>query len=116
MTLQSAFSSVQNAIVFDVVIDDLSAENCSHGFCHAVHVASSNNIVLNLAMCDVLTSADIKAIEEINNALELLGKCVIVCGINPLCAAIIFTYVDDIHFTTELDLNHALEAFSNDPR
>lgn len=110
--LKSNSAKFKNSLVIDIVIEDLYINNHAYEFSRCIEKNRIENVILNLEHLDVITSNDIEKIEEIISVLKLNGVDVIVCGINPYCASVIFSFVNNINFKTELNVKAALNVFS----
>lgn len=64
-------------------------------------------------MFTIITSDDIKFIESIEKVLKLNNIKTIVCNINPSSASILFHFIDEVKFRTELNIQSAIDAIKN---
>ncbi len=111
--LKSTISANLTAIVIELNSEDLALDEVAFQFSQHIIQYSAKHVIINLSALEVITSKDVSILESINSAFLIIGKLVIVCGINPLCASLIYNFVDELTFNTELNLDYALQAISN---
>jgi anti-anti-sigma regulatory factor len=111
--LVSHSSKIDGVMVFDLALEDLEDDNACQMFCEQTLCFASDKVIINLSKCEVITSDVLKRLEDLVSAITIVGNQVIVCGFNPVSAAMLFAFVDDLNFTTELDIDRALQALSN---
>lgn len=111
--LKSTISVTLTAIVVELNVDDLSLEDVVFQLSQRIIQHQSNFVIINLSALEVLTSKDVGILESMSSTFSIMGKQVTVCGINPLCASLIYNFVDELAFNTELNVDYALQAISN---
>lgn len=111
--LQSKSSVIRDCLIVDLSIDDFEVNNYEYYISKLLQSSQKTKVILNLQGIDVITSADIQNIEKTVTLFTLSGAQSIVCGINPYSAALIFSFVDEIKFESQLGVEEALDAFAN---
>ncbi|WP_024953616.1 hypothetical protein [Sulfurospirillum arcachonense] len=110
--LQSNVSTIDGCIIVDVKHIDLEKENYLSLFIEDIIKLNKSKIIFNLEDLEIVTSDDIQRIEKITKGLHLSGISSIVCGFSPYCAAMIFSFIDNVSFETSLNIKGAIDAFS----
>ena len=109
--LKSNTSIVDGFVIFDLNIEDLYIPNYHYVFSEFCAQKQKLKVLFNLEGIDVLTSSDLLAIQKVVDTLHLGGIKTAVCGINPHSASLIYTFSDEVGFSTYLNVQDALDAF-----
>jgi len=72
--------------------------------------------IFDLTLFDIISSEDIIFIEKLVHILKLHHIDVIVCNFNVYSASIIFHFIDDISFKTELNVQKAIDVIKNNKK
>ncbi|QDF30254.1 hypothetical protein [Halarcobacter anaerophilus] len=75
-----------------------------------------HSTIFDLALFDVISSEDIAFIEKLVQILKLHNIEVIVCNFNVYSASILFHFVENISFKTELNVQKAMDAIKSNKK
>ena len=102
-----------DVLVLDLVLTDFAEGEFVPTMCALANQHQTLGCIIDVSRIALFLQSDIQQLSMLVNALELCGYRVIVCGFDPLCAALIYTYVDVLPFTTELNSRYALEVLQS---
>jgi hypothetical protein len=110
MNIASRLSADNEILQVDLALADFASEQFVQTVCDRASGLAIFGCIVNVSEIDFFLQTDIAALTKLVSALELCGYRVLVCGFDPLCAALIYSYVDVLPFSTELNSRHAVKA------
>ena len=111
--MNSSHFFTNNICTVSIVPDDIYIKSFGIELLNLFKNHDTTQVVFDLALFDTITSSDIKVIGLLIDMFKLNNIKVIVCGINPYSASMIFHFIDEINFQTSLDVQSALDEFNN---
>ncbi|WP_196138095.1 hypothetical protein [Aliikangiella sp. G2MR2-5] len=107
-SLNSSVVVIDNVAVIGLQRDDLEIANCGFLVSKRIKEESISKTAINIESFEYITSENVYALQKLIDVLEISGISVCVCGFDAVSASIIFTFVDDIYFSTALDVRNAI--------
>ncbi len=113
MPMKSNYSVNEDILVLTLNLEDTKFDNFGIELLQIVRKKALHYVVFDLALFDVISSENITFIEKIIGILKLNAIDVIVCNFNVYSASILFHFIDEITFKTELNVQKAVNAIKN---
>ena len=110
--LSSNFRSYKDIVVIDLMVSDLVTHNYTFYFLEQIEHFNKLKLVINLDCNSSVTSGDIHLLEKLVNAMQITGKKVCICGLNPINVAVLVNFAECFNFNTALNVERAIDALS----
>lgn len=111
--MKSSYFLTDNILTISLNPADITLQNIAIEFLQLIKANSVNDVILDLALFETITTTDIKFIEKVVDIFKLNNIYVIVCNINVYSASILFHFIDDISFPTTLDIQSAIDVIKS---
>lgn len=113
MNISSRISVSDDILQVDLAITDLTFTQFVQSVCNHANEQDIIGCIINVSEIEIFLQSDIDALTRLVRSLELCGYRVLVCGFDPLCAALIYSYIEELPFLTELNPRYAYKALQN---
>ncbi|RXK11559.1 hypothetical protein CP965_13545 [Halarcobacter mediterraneus] len=111
--MKSNYSINEDILVLTLNLEDTKLDNFGIELLQIIRKKALHFVVFDLALFDVITSENISYIEKLISMLKLNDIDVIVCNFNVYSASILFHFIDEVSFKTELNIQKAVNAIKN---
>jgi len=111
--MKSNYSINEDILVLTLHHEDKNLDSLGIELLQIVRRKNLHYVIFNLAILNVISSEDIAFIEKLIAMLKLNDIDVIVCNFNVYSASILFHFIDEVSFKTELNIQKALNAIKN---
>ena len=111
--MQSNYFFTKTILTITIEPKDQELSNLGVLFLEIVKSKNISDIVFDLKLFEILTTDDIKFIEQLVSILKLNNIRVVICNINVYSASILFHFIDNISFETALDIQSAMNVIKS---
>lgn len=111
--MKSNYFVDNNIAIFILDVEDIKKDDLGIELLKLIKKEYVQYVIFDLALFEVITTEDISFIKKLIEILKLNNIEAIVCNFNIHSAAIIFHFIDEITFKTELNVQKAIDVIKN---
>lgn len=108
--IQTSSYQSNGCLVMSLDLKDLSTQILSTFIGNFKNINEFNKVIVCLDENRVITSLDIQHLERFINVLKLMGKSVVVCGLQPDHVKVLVEFVTNFNFTLKSNVKDAINS------